>query len=234
GLDLRAGRRLEPAAAAELSRKQAGILLEVAEGAPPTDEASSLLLTEPLRHQHRLSGLTITCSGGVSEYLSGAERRVFGDLSRELAVAVREAFDAAGARLGQAGEGIRATVIGASQFSVQVSGNTIHAGAEDVLPVRNLPVVHARLGSPEPDELEVAAAVGRAFDRLDLEEGAGPVAVALDWRGEPRYAALRALAAGLATGLRRSLAGGVPLVLALEADVGSSLGAILAEEFGAG
>jgi ethanolamine utilization protein EutA len=58
--------------------------------------------------------------------------------------------------------------------------------------------------------------------------------VSLDWRGEPSYPALRALAAGLATALRRSLADGVPLVLALEADIGSSLGAILAEEFGAG
>ena len=73
-----------------------------------------------------------------------------------------------------------------------------------------------------------------ALTGLDLEEGAGSVAVSLNWRGEPRYTALRALAAGLATGLRRSLADGVPLVLALEADIGSSLGAILTEEFGAG
>jgi ethanolamine utilization protein EutA len=178
--------------------------------------------------------VTITCSGGVSEYLFGAERRAFGDLSRELAMAVQEEFQAAGAGLRQAGEGIRATVIGASQFSVQVSGNTVHAGSEGMLPVHNLPGVHARLTSPEPDEREVAAAVSRAFERLDLEEGAGPVAVSLDWRGEPRYSALRALAAGLAVGLRRSLACGVPLVLALEADIGSSLGAILTEEFGAG
>jgi ethanolamine utilization protein EutA len=234
GLDLEVGRRLEPTAAELLTRRLARILREIAEGGPCSEDARSLLVTEPLRHRHRLPALTITCSGGASEYLFGRERRAFGDLSRELAGAIRDELEATGARLRQAGEGIRATVIGASQFSVQVSGNTVHAEAEGVLPVHNLPVVHARLTSPEPDEVEVARAVSRAFDRLDLEEGACPVAVSLNWRGEPRYSALRALAAGLAAGLRRSLSNGMPLVLALEADVGSSLGAILTEEFGAG
>jgi ethanolamine utilization protein EutA len=36
-------------------------------------------------------------------------------------------------------DGIRATVIGASQFTVQVSGSTIGIGAR--LPLRNVPVV---------------------------------------------------------------------------------------------
>jgi ethanolamine utilization protein EutA len=77
----------------------------------------------------------------------------------------------------------------------------------------------------------VREAVCAGLRRLDLEEGAQPVAVALAWTGEPRYASLRAVAGGVAVALTRMLAAGVPLVLALDADVGRSLGAILAEEF---
>ena len=38
-------------------------------------------------------------------------------------------------------EGIRATVIGASQYTVQVSGNTIFISKDGILPLRNLQVV---------------------------------------------------------------------------------------------
>ncbi len=40
------------------------------------------------------------------------------------------------------GQRIRATVIGASQFTVQVSGKTIYLQDGGVLPVHNVPVVH--------------------------------------------------------------------------------------------
>ena len=36
---------------------------------------------------------------------------------------------------------IRATVIGASQYTVQVSGNTIFISPDDAVPVRNIAVV---------------------------------------------------------------------------------------------
>ncbi len=39
------------------------------------------------------------------------------------------------------GQGIRATVIGAAQFSVQISGNTIAISEPDELPLQNLPVM---------------------------------------------------------------------------------------------
>ena len=66
--------------------------------------------------------------------------------------------------------------------------------------------------------------------RLDLIEGEHPAAVALPWRGEPHYDNLRALADGIATAMPRSLAAGFPLVVALDGDIGASLGGILFEE----
>ena len=70
-------------------------------------------------------------------------------------------------------ERIRATVIGASQFTVQVSGKTIYLPDASVLPVHNVPVVHL---CQELDDDIAVAAVAAAFARraavLDLEPGA--------------------------------------------------------------
>jgi len=182
-----------------------------------TGAAHQLLLTPPLP---RADARRVSFSGGVAEYLYGRERRAFGDRGPELAEAVRERFIQSGWRIEATGEAIRATVIGASQFTVQLSGSTVHLSASDLLPLRNVPVVDARHGS-----------IQGSLDRLDLEDGGGPVALALAWSGEPRYAVVRELAARIAQALPRTLSGGVPLVLAIDADVGRSLGQVLVEDF---
>jgi ethanolamine utilization protein EutA len=193
--------------------------------------ARAFLLTDDLQ----LNGYTpsgITFSGGVAEYIYGRESTRYGDLGPDLADALQHA-----SREGRLpappvalSEGIRATVLGASQFSVQLSGNTVHISDPAVLPLRNLPVVYARLNSVRPDAAAVAQAIRNGFVRLDLLEGEHPAAIALPWRGEPHYVNLRALADGIAQAMPRSLAAGFPLVIALDGDIGASLGGILHEE----
>lgn len=226
---LAVGDRLEAEEGRRLCGLLANQLLEAAEGGLPR-----LLVTEALAHDHRLSDLRITCSGGVSEYLFGHQRAGYHDLGRELAEAISIAFAARQAVLEPASEGIRATVIGASQFTVEVSGNTIHLGGEAMLPIHGVPVVRPVLSPGAIVADDVAAAIGRAFSRLDLVEGESPAALAVSWLGEPRYTSLRELAKGVVGGLARSLAAGTLVLLTLDADVGRSVGAILQEEFGTG
>src|ERR1700730_14606131 len=68
------------------------------------------------------------------------------------------------------GQRIRATVIGASQFTVQVSGKTIYLPDPYVLPVHNVPVLRVDLdcdGVLDSDRL--AAAVRAGIDEIDLD-----------------------------------------------------------------
>ena len=129
------------------------------------------------------------------------------------------------------GEGIRATVLGASQFSVQLSGNTVHISDPASCRCATCPVVYARLDSTDPDADDGHAGHPQRLscDSICIE-GEHPAAVALPWRGEPHYANLRALADGIAQAMPRSLAAGFPLVIALEGDIGASLGGILNED----
>jgi len=151
-----------------------------------------------------------------------------------LADAIRARIDrhALPAGLHPAVERIRATVIGASQFTVQVSGNTIAISRPDMLPLHNLQVLYPRLLDRQeirPDEL--SAAIGRGFQRFDLTEGEQVVAIAINWSGEPRYAVLRNLAAGIVQALPQTIAAGLPIVVVFANDFGKLIGGIMREEF---
>ncbi|MGZ8500822.1 MAG: ethanolamine ammonia-lyase reactivating factor EutA, partial [Candidatus Binatia bacterium] len=76
----------------------------------------------------------------MSEYIYSRESASFGDLGPFLGRAIRCEAEARGFDLLDAGEGIRATVIGASQYTVQLSGETIFVPDSLQLPVRNLRV----------------------------------------------------------------------------------------------
>jgi ethanolamine utilization protein EutA len=229
GVALEEGAPLDTGARRRLCEAMARILVDAACG-DAGGVGEQLLLTPPL--QGRGQGDTVTCSGGVSEYLGGAGRSSPGDLGPELAAACSATFSARGLRLKALPQGIRATVVGASQFTVQLSGSTVHLPREGLLPLRNLPVLSPRLPPDrEPTAALVTEAIGAARRRLDLTETA-PVAVALRLPGEPHHRLLRELACGVADALADHLARRLPVVVALDADLGRSLGRVLAEERG--
>ena len=157
----------------------------------------------------------VVLSGGVSEHFYGRDPSAHGDQGLALARAIEAQQARLPAPVVEGAEGIRATVVGASQFTVQLSGSTIFVSGADALPVRSVPVVRAEVGALAPG--------AAAF------EGAGALALAVPWRGAPQHGALRALAVAIlaAAGAHR------PLVVALDADVAHTLGQILVGELGA-
>jgi ethanolamine utilization protein EutA len=173
-------------------------------------------------------------SGGVGEYIYGTESQNFGDLGNLLgkkimARAQKPAFFAPVAR---SEEKIRATVIGASQYTIQVSGNTIFVSDDQLLPLRNLKVIFPRAGDPtgeiSPKNVEIT--IRQAFERYDLTEGNEPVALAFHWTTEPRYELLRSFAEGIAAALKKTIEKKMPVVLIFNSDIGKSIGRIIHTE----
>jgi len=166
----------------------------------------------------------VVFSGGVSEFISGASAET-GDLGPDLATALADLVARDTIEVLPARQGIRATVLGASQYTVQVSGSTIFLDPADALPLRNLAVIAPALELGEViDAQAVAEAVRAALLRLDLADGHAPVGVALPWEGSATYARLSALGKGLVAGLRVLLDAGHPLVLVTDGDIGGLLG----------
>jgi ethanolamine utilization protein EutA len=239
---------------ARIARRLAVEIADLIAGTPPDGLGRALLLTDPLERHAEPEYLTF--SGGVAEYLCGHEAADYGDIARDLAGALAvELRDRVPLPVLDPGQRIRATVIGASQFSVQASGRTIHRSGQAALPVRNIPVV--RLRAPLPDQIDSAAVAEgfrRAAQRQDIDT-AGPVALSFAWTGQltyPRLAAMaRAIAAVAGSPAAGSPAAGSPaagsaaagsaaagllgaglLAVVVDADIAQSLGAILREETG--
>lgn len=227
---LRVGETISEQAERELGRRIAGEILAVASGRL-AEVNPMLILTESLE-MVTPAVAAISFSGGVAEYLFGRETREFGDLGPAIGAELRAAI--AGQRLPaevvDPGEGIRATVAGVSQCTVQVSGSTV-AVAGVSLPLRNVPVVDPALDlSGAIAQETVAAAISAAVRARDLPADAA-VAVVLRWEGPPSYGRLAELARGLDAardGLTRA-----PLIAIIDRDLAASVGAILIEELSA-
>src|SRR2546423_14540350 len=100
----------------------------------------------------------VTSSGGVAEYIFGRETAGHGDIAELLADEIIAQFKT---RISwpviEPRERIRATVIGASQFTVQVSGKTIYLPDPAILPGHNIPVV--RLGLDLSNDIDAVKIV---------------------------------------------------------------------------
>jgi ethanolamine utilization protein EutA len=224
GFDLVLGQTLSGPDRERLAGALANAVLDLVGGKKPEGLAKELLLTEPLE---RAEPHLVTFTGGVSEYIYGRESRTFGDIALPLAQRVAAAVSASG-KLMDPGQGIRATVIGASQFTVQLSGKTIHLSPRARLPVRDVPVVFPALHLDAAFSAKsIALAVQRALKKLDVGSDR-PVAIGIRWSGEPYYERLRELAAGVA----QAAPSGAPLIVMVDRDVGRLLGHILEHEIG--
>ncbi len=228
------GGRADAAALDKVAQYMADALIAAIKMRPLPPPLARHYLTEPIAELGRIDGIMV--SGGVAEYVYGREDRDFGDLGRRFGAALRQRLDAGALPwpLLPAGECIRATALGASEYSVQLSGNTstiTNPGA--LLPRRNLQVLQPPYVCEEtidPDQL--AAAIRGHFTAFDVADGETEVALALRWRGAPSHQRIFAFAQGIVRGMPQTVARNKPLYIMLDGDVAQTLGAILREELG--
>jgi len=230
GLDLKPGGMLTLDQGKAIAGLMADRLIDTMRGGSPTAQGASLLRTEPLKHRGPIA--QIQFSGGVSEFIYGNESQKFGDLGPLLAAEIRARAEAFCPNIGESLEGIRATVVGASQYTVQLSGSTIYVAPLDAVPLRNVPVIAPalQLDGETIDPAAVASATQAMLKRLDLNGGEQPVAVFVPWQGSATFQRLDAFCRGVVDGLENILKKGHPLVLAGDGDVGGLLGIHLHEE----
>jgi len=232
GVSLRLGDVMSEDDKEKFSKTLCDSLFAVMERGQLSPQVKDLLLTPNLDFKDQIHAVMF--SGGVSEFVYGYEKRNLGDLGIQLGRRVR-------ARANQLGGGnvplrpaevrIRATVIGASQYTVQVSGNTIYLSHPDLLPLRNLQVVTPQFEQTEAIRAtEIKQSVERALQRFDATDTERTVALALHWELGPSYPLIRTLAEGLVGAMKPHIDHGQPLVLVFDADIAKLMGNIIERE----
>jgi ethanolamine utilization protein EutA len=195
-----------------------------------SEEIKGLLRLPPLAYRGEID--CVMFSGGVSEFIYNRTKSSFGDLGPLIAEEVHRRMGDLGLLVMEPHARIRATVIGASQYTVQVSGNTVFISPDDAVPVRNIAVVAPEfpLDNDEFTKEAVRDAALSALRRLDLLSARQPVAVAFHWDGSATFFRLQAFCGGIAEGLKDILAKGHPLVLVNDGDIGGIVGLHFQEE----
>src|SRR5262249_37202542 len=124
GLDWHKGDVIDPKLRGTVAEGMADELVAALTQRPMPHSVEHLYLTDVIRDFGKIDGMLF--SGGVGEYVYGRETRDFGDMGRRLGQAIRRRVDAGKFPwpLLPAHECIRATALGASEYSVQLSGNT--------------------------------------------------------------------------------------------------------------
>jgi ethanolamine utilization protein EutA len=222
----------DPKVRQRIAQRLSHVAVDYLKGDPLDRLGMALQLTEPLVLSETPELLTF--SGGVSEYVLYREEQEFGDIAKLLADSLRAQLkQRLPLPVADPGHGIRATVIGASQFTVQVSGKTIYLPDSSVLPVHNVPVVYPALdlSGDSIDPAVVTRALREGLDKMDLNPQA-TIAIALRWEGIPIYHRLEAVGRGIMDAVAPKGHRQSPLMLIIDGDVGELLGQVLHKELG--
>lgn len=197
GIDVRVGGRIAAEECARIADVMADVLMEFLGLRSMSTLARELLVTDPPARS--FDKFWLVCSGGVSEYIYGQVEAGPGDLGPLLGKAVRR-------KLGELlpeenllvpAEGIRATVIGACQFTLQVSGETVFASKNAILPLNNLPVLIVPIVWERVAAADVCQAIVRTLASTEKDM---PCALFLGGPQQFGYGKLTELARGIATG----------------------------------
>ena len=228
GIELDLGRPLSEGDQRVIAERLAECVYNVAERRPLDPLTDRLMITDPLSYAGPIDAVSF--SGGVSEYVYGTETRNFGDLGILLGDAVRRRVGRLNVPMEESEQMIRATVIGAGQYTLQVSGSTIYISKPELLPHRNLQVV-APVMPAEPYTVETARqSIEQAMQRQDIEEGDRPLALSFRWRMEPSYDRVKTLAEAIAAAMPNTIRAGEPLTMVFDTDIGGAVGNMLTRE----
>lgn len=228
GYSVEVGKKITKAQKQKFAAFMAKILFEMIQSGPSSSMAKSLMVT-PEFTNYRLDRLDhVAFSGGVSEHVYDRDRTSYGDVGPLLGKEIRSLVESLGKKdiLRQPLEGIRATVIGAGEYTVQASGNTSYISSAKALPVFGLKVVRASLGPQD----SVKEALSASLAKFDLPRFTSGLAFSLTLDGPLDYSSIRRIAEGIVAFITDSDDARAPLYLTLELDVAKSLGGILKEE----
>jgi ethanolamine utilization protein EutA (predicted chaperonin) len=212
----------------EFGAYMAKILFEVIEEGPNSPMARSLMVTPPFVNYKGFKQVQhLVFSGGVSEHVYDRDPKAYGDIGPVLGRNMREYLkNLPKDVLREPIEGIRATVIGAGEYTIQASGNTSYVSNEKALPVHGLKVIQAPIREGE----SVSEALKQSLRKFDLPRFTSGLALSLTVSGVPDYQSVKRIAQGVAEILKEADDPKCPLYLTLDLDIAKSLGGMLRDE----
>jgi len=230
GIHLQLGQILDVDSKQRIADALAEALIESIQGKNTLATTELLMMTPPLEFSEDLD--EITFSGGVAEFIYEIEGSNFNDLGLILAQSISLRALAANLPIGEPEQRIRATVIGAGHFSLQVSGSTTFLSSGLDYPMRNLPVVVPHTPRRKATAENIMKAINNALKRFDLQEGEDKMILSFVDAVRPSYENLMEFSKGVVAALPNTVSKNQPILMCFDTDIGNSVGNIMKRETG--
>ena len=229
GIALEIGKPISESEKQKVAERLVSAMIEVLTKQEQLSEvAIKLMMTPLLTFDGKVDYYTY--SGGVAEYIFGKTDVYYNDIGKHVAKEIKKQHQKAKLKLLEPLELIRATVIGAGQYSLQVSGATTLVTEDNEFPIRNIPVVVPYLPQETPTPEEIKAAIDLSYKRIDLKEGEAPVALAFHRTIGLSYERLKSFARGIVSAIPTIVEKEMPLILVFKDDIGNSVGNVMKRE----
>lgn len=220
----------------QIAHELTSALLEVITGQEMSSFTKRLMMTSPLPTESVDGKIFWSFSGGVAEYIYKKNTQSFNDLGIQLGNQIRSRIEKKYKQNWiEVPEKIRATVIGASEYTLQVSGSTTFMSPETketFFPIRNLPIVTPIIQREMLSEEYVTTQISTALQRLDLLEGKEAIALAFHDPVRTVYEKLTTFSKGVVKALPKTITNNQPIILIFDTDIGNSVGNVLHRETG--
>lgn len=173
----------------------------------------------------------ISFSGGVAEFIYNISKNDnYQDIGKDLAKSIINKLSSHDIKLHSPNEKIRATVIGAGQYSMEVSGSTTFISPTSQFPLKNLPVISPYIDRSRFSQEHIVDAINDAYNRMDTIEGSFIVALSFKNPVGIVYNKIRDFVQGIERALPQTLEKKLPIILLFDSDIGKSIGNILKRE----
>ncbi|MFW9852042.1 MAG: ethanolamine ammonia-lyase reactivating factor EutA [Candidatus Thorarchaeota archaeon] len=228
GINFQYGSEITEKQKKEIAKILAESLFEALDQKIVSEITKKLLMTNELDYKKDIDEFIF--SGGVAEYIYNKTDLEYGDLGKHLGEEIRRIIYERKLTIHEPKELIRATVIGAGQYTLQVSGVTTHISDEDVLPIYNIPVLEPKINSREITEENIKKAIIKNFSLFDVDEGEAIVALSFKGAIGGSYAGLTTFAKGVVSAIPNTINKEKPIIMVFDRDVGNSVGNVMKRE----
>lgn len=219
GISAEIGQPLDDDTAYKISAAMTDILEQAAGLSRCTPDLDMMVTDKPLDGKIPID--IFTFSGGVADciYSPQSDMHLYNDIGCYLGRAISQSAFFTRAKTRRAAETIRATVIGAGNFSMDVSGSTIeYCGC--TLPLKGIPAAYVEL-SESKDIPMLSERVSAALSRFD-----GNAAICARGLKCPSFREIEDIADSIYSAAEH-IADGEPLIVILQTDIAKALGQAL-------
>ena len=221
GISIKIGKRIGGADLEKICEKLAKSLLEVCCLKEICEDTKRLFISEGFES---FTTDYISFSGGIGEYIekdceeiSNKANLKHNDIGPFLGYCISKEFEMYREKLISPKEKIRATVIGAGNHSLTISGSTITFD-EAIMPLKNIPII-----KPFEKEEKLSEIYAKSIEKLEMYENKS-IAISLVGSKSPSYEEIKLIGNEMIK-LFEKISG--PIIVVLENDFAKALGQII-------